>query len=385
MIILGDSNATAIKYLIDNENTLDCAVAFIGHKALELLKNKQLRLICNLESGATNPFVIEELIKIKGVEIKTHSSLHAKVYIGHNQAIISSANLSANGLSLEDEEIKGWLEAGYKINAKEEVADLKMWFKDEWEKAKKIGGKDIADAKEKWVNRRLVRPIKETTHRSLLEALKNKKPALRDRNIYIVITREPMSKEARQEIDKLKTGGRYGSKIDGYENWPYLPLESCFIDIFIDSDDIATVHGLWLSPKRRMLANFLDEDKKQSTIFLCKEIDDYLGYELSKKDVQFLVGNAHKLLRKGDLADEAFYVCAMGACDIMLGRNRERDLVSELEQLFVKLSNEADKVCGLPVGSYIGDMKKKGVVQWASDLAGAQIRPDLIEWHPKGD
>ena len=47
---------------------------------------------------------------LPGMTVMNHSTLHAKVYISEDTLIVGSANLSTNGIGLEDEAAK-WLEA----------------------------------------------------------------------------------------------------------------------------------------------------------------------------------------------------------------------------------------------------------------------------------
>jgi hypothetical protein len=73
---------------ITEEDDVRCAVAFWGKGAETLfrdLKLQKVQIVCNLSSGGTNPFVIEE-IKTAGAVVRQLDVLHAKVYIGRDQA-----------------------------------------------------------------------------------------------------------------------------------------------------------------------------------------------------------------------------------------------------------------------------------------------------------
>jgi hypothetical protein len=133
-----------------------CAVAFWGRGAEDLLAHadkNNIRIICNLASGGTNPVVIAKLPRAKVRQLNT---LHAKVYIGASHAIVTSANASANGLGLEDCEQDCWLEAGYVVD---DIGPLKVWFEGLWKtESKEISPTDINDACIKWKSRRRMRP-----------------------------------------------------------------------------------------------------------------------------------------------------------------------------------------------------------------------------------
>ena len=90
-----------------------CAVAFWGRGAAALFgPRSRVRIVCNLATGGTNP---DEIIALqaKGHTVLQHDQLHAKVYLGKSQAVVASANASANGLGLEASEQAKWIEAGW--------------------------------------------------------------------------------------------------------------------------------------------------------------------------------------------------------------------------------------------------------------------------------
>ena len=75
------------------------AVAYWGKDATkrtglaEHPNRAEVRVICDLLSGACNPNEIEELTRI-GVQVKTLDRLHAKVWISGHDVIVGSANAS---------------------------------------------------------------------------------------------------------------------------------------------------------------------------------------------------------------------------------------------------------------------------------------------------
>ncbi len=99
-----------IERAFSNNESLDIAVAFWGKDALSLFDpkpEKKIRIVCNLESSACNPFLIKKLREYGNIHVKTNKYLHAKVLLQKSLAIIGSANISANGLSFEDSELNG--------------------------------------------------------------------------------------------------------------------------------------------------------------------------------------------------------------------------------------------------------------------------------------
>jgi hypothetical protein len=133
-----------------------CAVAFLGRGAPGLFDDSRpAKIICNLTSGGTNPFAIEELQSAH--EIRHNSKLHAKVYLGSASAIVTSANLSANGLGLEADALSFWIEAGILTDQADEIA---RWFEELWSDpaSQTITTADIETAKQAWKNRQTMRP-----------------------------------------------------------------------------------------------------------------------------------------------------------------------------------------------------------------------------------
>jgi hypothetical protein len=137
------------------EQDICCAVAFWGQKATELIHNchaATIKIICNLDSGATNPYFVERFYQHKRVNIRNLPKLHAKVYIGADGAIVCSANASANGLGSSDKEIDGWIEAGVILKDENSLTLIQKWFDELWKESKKIEPSDIENAKELWDN-----------------------------------------------------------------------------------------------------------------------------------------------------------------------------------------------------------------------------------------
>ncbi|WP_406854663.1 phospholipase D family protein [Alsobacter sp. KACC 23698] len=141
--IAGDELSKAIKDLMREEN-VRCAVAFWGVGAETLLPRSDARVICNLKSGGTNPWALR---KLATEQIRQSDTLHAKVYLGATEAIVASANASANGLGLEGEEQAFWTEAGVRLSNVTAASD---WFEKLWETSRDIRPEDWRAAQDAW-------------------------------------------------------------------------------------------------------------------------------------------------------------------------------------------------------------------------------------------
>lgn len=167
MFLGPDQYSAALMRMVAEESSLDVAVAFWG-KGAEMKVHpdeaKPIRIICNLLSGGTNPWVIARFLKRaelnSNIQIRQCDVLHAKVLVGRSQAIIGSANISANGLGLDGDETGRWIEAGVHTVAIEEVESARAWFDQLWNTAsvRVITRDDVAKAIVAYKRHRGTRP-----------------------------------------------------------------------------------------------------------------------------------------------------------------------------------------------------------------------------------
>jgi hypothetical protein len=137
------------------EDQCRCAVAFWGKGSDTMLPARgkgNYRVVCNLAMGGTNPYAIEKL-KLKN--LRQLDSLHAKVFIGSDVAVVASANVSANGLGLEDIEQARWIEAGVEVPVTDELVE---WFETLWNESKIVDGESLRAAKREWKKRQGIKP-----------------------------------------------------------------------------------------------------------------------------------------------------------------------------------------------------------------------------------
>lgn len=158
MFLVGDELQREIGRVLAGTK-LRCAVAFWGRGAEDRIPKAQIKnakLICNLESGGTNPFEISKLIE-SGAEVRMHPRLHAKVYVSSKGAIVTSANMSANGLGFEGSEQAHWIEAGTSLR---ETANVEEWFSRLWESktTEPVTPEALKKAKEAWKLRQRFKP-----------------------------------------------------------------------------------------------------------------------------------------------------------------------------------------------------------------------------------
>ena len=134
------------------------AVAFWGKGSESWVTGPSAKVICNLATGGSNPHALRRLQERTGVELRQCDSLHAKVYLAAERAIVSSANVSANGLGLEGIEQSSWIEAGVTMP---ESTEVRAWFDELWKDKNRTRGITSADwvrAEADWQQRSRRRP-----------------------------------------------------------------------------------------------------------------------------------------------------------------------------------------------------------------------------------
>lgn len=148
----GKEIAEKIQFMINEEiaEPVRFAVAFWGAGADYQLRGA-CRIICDLNSGACNPKVIRKLLDRDNCVVLKAAKFHAKVVISSAGAVVSSANMSTNGLGAEGADASGTIEAGYFVSANlPEHKKIVMWFDDMWAKATKITEDDLENSQKNW-------------------------------------------------------------------------------------------------------------------------------------------------------------------------------------------------------------------------------------------
>lgn len=129
------------------------AVAYWGESSGEY-GSKAQRVICDLVSGSCDPSVIRQLLEASPHSIRMIRNFHAKVVITNTGAVISSANMSNNGLGLSKRNDARNHEAGYFIEeTNQQHKEVTQWFEDHWNVAQVIDETALAAAQLKWDKR----------------------------------------------------------------------------------------------------------------------------------------------------------------------------------------------------------------------------------------
>jgi hypothetical protein len=236
------------QFLKSEDIEIALAVAFWGGDALKRLgvaewKAKNIRMICNATSGACNPRALKELRSHIGSNLRTNPNLHAKVYWTPSTLVITSANASASGLSLEGEEVKGNIEAGIVSTDHLLLTEVKQWFDELYDSHKtvEVDKNIIKEAKAMWDLRRPGRLTLEQFG-DVTAALRDR-AALEDRNIWV----------AYYEVEERSSEGEKQHKILN-ENWrngrlrpPVVAGDEVVFDGVDDYEEISLAGYHWKS------------------------------------------------------------------------------------------------------------------------------------------
>jgi len=303
--ISGKAYSQAVEEIVSLEKEMKCAVAFWGADWISHFKKltQPIQIICNLESGATNPAIIEAFHGKANIQLKTHPKLHSKVFLTSECMIIGSANASANGMSLEDSELNGWIEAGLAVDDPVSINDAHDWFKRLWGSKESQYVEELDPSKLKtienaWKRQRGTREKPPALPRtSLLDALKTDPDRFKDSKLIIVITREDASDDAKKAFAQImKTSPVKGeSNVDFYEDMIELPPDHFIIDLYYGPRRGFGFFGLFKTPDPPMTHRFRYDDGDYGEITLCAKLPSIDGMTISGEDEKLLKQHIHEL------------------------------------------------------------------------------------------
>lgn len=319
--ICSDSNTASVTDLLQGKGPFKLAVAFLGEHSQQILEKTtgKVQILCNLESGATNPFAIETLLKRSEMEIRSNAKLHAKVYWSPAKAIVTSANLSANGLSYEDEELRGWHEAGVVLTDAVIIRQIEQWHHALWKKSGHVTPVLLEAAKEAWRRRRNAVPrMPSTQKKSLFEALRESPGSFKDRRIFFVIWTYDASEHDKKTAKNAAAAGFLGlteNNYDLYVDWDELPDDAQLINFKLDGEKVKYIE---------LSKSFTRADKpylrghKSSVITITKKITRIDGaYTLTTDDKKLIRMVGKTLWDKAKTDESARFLSLYEARDVL--------------------------------------------------------------------
>lgn len=277
MFITGKAYTDLIKQQMRPDNEVDIAVAFLGEGADALIKQcKTARVICNLESGATNPAVVQRLQNCPHIEIRTLANLHAKVICTNDILISGSANLSANGLGLEEAEAAYWQEAALSSKDTCQIESARIWFNEHWQQAREIDPQTLERANILWLRRRAARPSLTQGDGGLFKKMCNDWEWLKDRNLYLVISWDCPDEKSEQLFSDWKKTSILPDQTLNFYDWENMPEDAYLVDLYQNESGKLIFTGLY-----KTLEEFKTEE---SCIQIVSVKDSYEGLNLVPRE-----------------------------------------------------------------------------------------------------
>ena len=256
------------------------AVAFWGIGALKQLglagsrDLSEISVICNLSVGGCTPSVIKELLD-RGAKVRALATLHAKVYLGPDAAVVGSANASMNALSGRDD--RGWNEACVQVTSPSDLVTLNDWFDTLW-----VDAVDMSDAQ---VARLLLAQAERDTRGkggdpvNLLKLLQANANALDGEPLYVTLDWVSYSRRVEVQVERMqKTTGLH---VDAWEDWEEMPPAAEILSFHYDRlHRKISYEDAWRTPDDPK--SEMDPDTKAILVFAAPRI--LQNYELGNRN-----------------------------------------------------------------------------------------------------
>lgn len=292
LLIQNHQTKNHIEQIIKKSTDIKFAVAFWGYGSNETIKkakNKKVKIICNLESGATNPHEIIKIGKSIGFKnIRSVKNLHAKVYLTNNKMILGSSNFSANGLSIEGDEANKLIEANVLIDNQVIIKQTYNWFNSLWNDAQNIDEKYCQKFIPKWAKRRVITGGR-SNEPDFFKAYES--GVYNNEDIYIIVdiggftaAEEKIGDKIAKETfsDDLFYKGKEISYWHGYKT---VPRDKHIINYFLESNGKFIYYGIWKTlPKNYDRKNWQFCYKDSEKLILKKHINQITGILKKNKE-----------------------------------------------------------------------------------------------------
>jgi len=285
------------------------AVPFWGKGAIKLLglgRGQKIRVICNLAASACNPYVIADLKKLRGISLRTHPRLHAKIYAAQKFSIVGSSNASTNGLAVEGDTLKGWIEANLLSDDQNLVRDTLDRFDEIWasQETQLVTASALRKAKIAWDNR--PKQNATPTARTLLAACRETPELFR--SVFIAPYTTNLDPGARRLLGDVRknavpvpglsaAGFR---KASGYQFEEMFPPGGWILDLDCRNPDKPKVGGCSQVPKPSLRLKVDGEVDLTLTLPGSVRLDGKL-FRIASAEKAALEAHARKFLRKDRL------------------------------------------------------------------------------------
>lgn len=226
------------------------AVAFWGTGAahqlgLDRRDLSAVCILCNLSVGGCTPGAIEDLMR-RGAQVRALATLHAKVFLGQDTAVVGSANASINALRAEGG--FGWNEACVQVASPSDLAHLHAWFEALWESAVDMSDPHVARLLLEQAEHDVKTPGFGTDAIDLLRQLRESPDALDDEPLYLTLDWVGYSRRVGKQVKQLRQST--GLHIDAWENWKEMPPAAELLSFHYDvGTREVSYENAWRTPR----------------------------------------------------------------------------------------------------------------------------------------
>ncbi|MCA1284777.1 phospholipase D family protein [Salipiger bermudensis] len=279
----------------------DFAVAFWGAGAAESLgieDGTDLRIVCNLMSGGTNPNEIRALLD-RNASVRQLNDLHAKIGVVGDISFVGSSNMSANGLGAE-ERAANWREANVLYDGA--CCEIVAMFETFWEAATEIEEADLKAATRAWADRQRGNAVVAAGDgdNSLVDVLRTAPEILDALNVRMIVYDTNADADDAAILDNADKHARniYGDRFEVYWDWPSIKStaqKSYFVNYDWPSRGTIARAGIF----RRNADDFPDFELDGETFHPVYEIDDIEGIRFEAEDKVAIRQAFHSYVRDG--------------------------------------------------------------------------------------
>ena len=250
MKLLDETDALGeIRALLGATDSARLAVAFWGKGAIERLgldrPGLSAEILCNLDSGACNPAELRRLRALPGISLKSHPSLHAKVYWTPAAAVLGSSNASANGLALEGDAAEGWREANVRLDDAAVLSDIAAWFDTLYSQGNFILDEDLERAEQIWKARARMAPTGTRLVGDLLTAFNNAPAHPVWAQVKLAYWMDGLSDDDEVWLEIERSDGHLAAGISAYGQWNDRIAANDWVLDFDVSGTAPAFGGIW--------------------------------------------------------------------------------------------------------------------------------------------
>lgn len=267
-----------VRDLLRSSAKADLVVAFWGDGAIDELGIRDcslpLHIVCNLETGSTNPSVIAELQKMArqkaGITVAQNDRLHSKIYLFDDTVIIGSSNASTNGLAFEGGELTHWMEANVVSSDPGLLKATREWI--DALGRREISAADLKRARAAWKARRSIVRMPRDVSTTILEAMRFEPEAIAGLPIFLAVYEGDLSDEAKDREQALKRS--WGTdRVSLFEDFGALPDDGLIL-AFEGKAGSYRWQGAW---ERRGKTEDQILEKNRNAVQLVWRADDVFG------------------------------------------------------------------------------------------------------------